>query len=278
MTRDMISNASQRRTPALRVLVLLVLCVVFLSSSEHKMRQKGRRMKVEIWSDVVCPWCYIGKRRFEQALSKFENQKYLDIEWKSYQLDPEMETDTSLSIHEYLASRKGITMGQAIVMGDNVARVAQSVGLTYHLDKTIPVNTINAHRLLHFAKTKGRQNEMKEQLLNAYFTQGKNLDDYVVLVDLASGIGLDSAAVREVLESNNYRDEVREDIVEGVRLGLRGVPFFVFDRKYGISGAQETDVFTRTLEKSFTEWLENNPQENLQVINGKVCTPDGKCD
>lgn len=235
-------------------------------------------MKIEIWSDVVCPWCYIGKRRLEEALNSFPHRDRLHIEWKSYQLDPQMETDTSLNIHQYLADKKGMSLAQAKAMGDNVTQVAAEVGLSYDFSKTIPVNTIKAHRLLHYAATVQKQDETKEALLHAYFTAGDNLDDNPTLVRISEAIGLDPAAVSKVLESDAYMSEVQADIREGVQLGLRGVPFFVFDRKYGISGAQQTEVFTQTLEKSFTEWLEANPQSDLQVIEGKVCTPDGVCD
>ncbi|MGB0430784.1 MAG: DsbA family oxidoreductase, partial [Bacteroidia bacterium] len=138
-------------------------------------------MKIEIWSDVVCPWCYIGKRRFETALKDFEFKDRLDIEWKSYQLDPSMQTDTTLNIHQYLADRKGMSLAQAKAMGDNVTAVAAQEGLKYDFTKTIPVNTIKAHRLLHFAKTKSLQDEMKEALLKAYFIDSKNLDENATL-------------------------------------------------------------------------------------------------
>ncbi|MBI1185583.1 DsbA family oxidoreductase [bacterium] len=235
-------------------------------------------MKIEIWSDVVCPWCYIGKRRFEAALKDFEHTEYLDIEWKSYQLDLEMQTDSALNIHQYLAERKGMSLAQAKAMGDHVTAVAAKEGLHYDFSKTIPVNTIKAHRLLHFAKTQNKQDAMKEALLSAYFTQGKNLDDNTTLAAIAKEVGLDAQQVASVLESKAYLSEVKKDISEGLQLGLRGVPFFVFDRKYGISGAQEVAVFSRTLEKAFAEWVKTNPTESLQIIDGKVCTPEGKCD
>lgn len=271
------SNLMRKTTSSL----ILFLAFILLSASSpmaQKKILKQDQMKIEIWSDVVCPWCYIGKRRFEQALEEFAHNDKLDIEWKSYQLDPTMETDPSLNIHQYLADRKGMSFEQAKAMGDNVTQVAVEEGLSYDFSKTIPVNTIKAHRLLHFAKTQGKQDETKEALLNAYFTDGKNLDDNPTLIGVCKDIGLNANAVSNVLESNAYMDEVQADIREGVQLGLRGVPFFVFDRKYGISGAQAAQVFSQILEKSFTEWVEANPQNGLEIIDGKVCTPDGVCD
>lgn len=264
-----------------RTAMLLSLCLFMFSannSSKPTTETKPEKMKIEIWSDVVCPWCYIGKRRFETALAKFEHIDKLDIEWKSYQLDPSMETDTTLSIHQYLAERKGMGIAQAKAMGDNVTAVAAEEGLHYDFTKTIPVNTIKAHRLLHFAKTKGKQDETKEALLHAYFTEGKNLDDNKTLLAICETLDFSKAEVEKILESDAFLKEVQKDINEGIQLGLRGVPFFVFDRKYGISGAQAADVFTQTLEKAFTEWLKANPLNDLQIINGKVCTPDGYCE
>ncbi len=255
-----------------------LLGLMSISTPNQPLPQKSQKMNVEIWSDVVCPWCYIGKRRFEAALQKFEFAQHLNIEWKSYQLDPEMETDTNLNIHQYLANRKGMSFNQAKALGDNVAAVAKREGLRYDFDKTIPVNTIKAHRLLHFAKSQQKQDAMKEALLNAYFSQGKNLDDNSALLAIANKVGLNTNEAQKVLEGDAYLTEVQRDINEGLQLGLRGVPFFVFNRKYGISGAQEVGVFSQTLENAFAEWVKDNPISNLQIIDGKVCTLDGFCE
>lgn len=266
------------KEPKLYILLLIACVSMLLASVPVENESKTNKMKIEIWSDVVCPWCYIGKRRFESALQSFEFAQHLDIEWKSYQLDPEMQTDTTLNIHQYLADRKGMSLAQAKAMGNNVTEVAAKEGLHYDFSKTIPVNTIKAHRLLHFAKTLGKQDAMKEALLYAYFTEGKNLDDNKTLIILAQKIGIDGTETQQILESEAYLGEVEKDIYEGQQLGLRGVPFFVFNRKYGISGAQDAKVFSQTLQKAFTEWVKANPSEQLQVIEGKVCTPDGFCE
>lgn len=242
------------------------------------MKNDHKGMKIEIWSDVVCPWCYIGKRRFEAALKSFAHKQHLTIEWKSYQLDPEMETDPSMSIHQYLAERKGMGVEQAKAMSENVAAVASQEGLQFNFSKIIPVNTIKAHRVLHYAKTLVKQDQMKEALLHAYFIDGENLDDNHTLESIAKELGFDAENVLELLQGNAFLPEVQRDIHEGMQLGLRGVPFFVFDRKYGISGAQEVAVFSQTLEKAFAEWVQEHPTNQLQVVDGKVCTPDGVCD
>lgn len=235
-------------------------------------------MKIEIWSDVVCPWCYIGKRKFEKALAEFPQAGYIEVEWKSFQLSPETRTDTTITIYDYLSRRMGVSLERAQQMNDHVTEIAAGVGLTYHMGKVTVANTFNAHRLIHFAKSQGKQGEMKERLLKAYFTDCENIDDYKTLARLASEIGLDSNKTMEVLESGTYTGEVKADIEEARQLRISGVPFFVIDRKYGISGAQETTVFLQTLDKAFTEWVQNNPGSNLQVIDGKVCRPGGECD
>jgi len=237
-----------------------------------------KKMKVEIWSDVVCPFCYIGKRKFETALSQFKDKEYVEIEWKSFQLMPDMETDPNITIHQLLAKKLGVSLQQATSMNDQVANTAKQVGLVYNFNKSIPANTFNAHRLSHLAKHHGLQDKAEELLFRAYFTDGKNIDDINTLVQLAKEIGLDSTEARKVLESNQYADEVTQDIDEARQLGARGVPFFVVDRKMAVSGAQDSKAFLETIERAFAEWRKNNPERKLEIIDGAVCKPDGTCD
>lgn len=232
-------------------------------------------MKVEIWSDVVCPWCYIGKRRFEAALEQFGSKEKVEIEWKSFQLDPTTVTNTEQTTTQYLAKKYGTTIPEAEQMVDNVNQVAKSVGLEYDFEHAAIANTFKAHRLIHLAKRYGKQNEMKERLLKAYFTEAQNIDDTAILTKLGVELGLDAEVIKEVLESDTYSEHVNTDIREAQQIGVRGVPFFVFNRKYGISGAQETTAFTQTLEKAFTEWQSEQP--NLEVIDGDACTPGEEC-
>jgi len=206
-------------------------------------------MKIEIWSDIVCPWCYIGKRRFETALSQFKHADQVEIEYKSYQLNPDMETDTSMSINQYLSKHKGISEQEAAQMSAHVTQVAADEGLNYQLDKAIPVNTIKAHRLLHLAKEKGKQAELKEALLKAYFIDAANTDDHATLLNIALSAGLEEQDIQQVLTTDAYKADVQRDIHEGIQIGLQGVPFFVIDRKYGISGAQAPETFLQALEK-----------------------------
>ena len=251
---------------SLKALLILCLLSVGLASEAQVTRLKTdamdqlrpldttqHKMQIEIWSDIMCPFCYIGKRKFEVALAQFEHKDDVQITWKSYQLSPDMVTDPKKNINQFLAEHKGISVEEAKRMNEYVTGMAAQVGLTYNFDKTIVANSFNAHRFAHFAKQFGKQDEAEEALFAAYFKEGKNLDDYSVLIEMGKEIGLDPAALKVALESGAYADDVRTDIREAEQLGLRGVPFFVFDRKYGVSGAQDSRVFLETMEKCLRE-------------------------
>jgi predicted DsbA family dithiol-disulfide isomerase len=235
------------------------------------------KMKVEIWSDVMCPFCYIGKRRFEAALEEFGHKDNIEVEWKSFQLNPDLETDPKININEYLAERKGITPDHARQMNDYVTNLAAEVGLKYDLDKAIVANSFNAHRIGHLAKKHGLGDVMEEALFKAYFSEGKNTDDKQTLVELGVAVGLDRDELIQTLESNAFADEVKHDIAEAQYLGIQGVPFFVMNNKYGVSGAQAVPVFAQTLEKSFGEWQQAKNKPQLTIIEGESCSPDGDC-
>jgi len=234
-------------------------------------------MKVEIWSDVMCPFCYIGKRRFEAALAQFAHKNEIEIEWKSFQLNPDMVTDPGTNIDQYLAEKKGWGLEQAKQMNAHVTQMAAEAGLTYNFDKAVVANSFNAHRISHLAKKRGFGDAMEEQLFKAYFTDGKNTDDQQTLVELGTQIGLDAAEITQTLESNAYADDVKHDIAEAQYLGIQGVPFFVMNNKYGVSGAQAVPVFKQTLEKAFDEWQKENPTPKLEIIEGESCGPGGDC-
>jgi predicted DsbA family dithiol-disulfide isomerase len=201
-------------------------------------------VKIEIWSDVVCPWCYIGKRRLEQALSQFEHADEVEIFWRSFQLQPEARQGVAVPTLEYLAERFG---PQATQMTEHVAEVAKGDGLDLDFGKALTVNTFDAHRLLHLASELGIADAAKERLLHAHFTEGADLSDNDTLVALMKDAGADPDKTRQVLTNGEYGDEVRADIEEARALGANGVPFFVIDRKYGISGAQPAETFLHAL-------------------------------
>ncbi len=234
-------------------------------------------MKVEIWSDVMCPFCYIGKRRFEESLAEFGHQDQIEVEWKSFQLQPDLKTDPSLNVTEHLAKVKSWTLDYARQMNAHVTNMAAEVGLQYDFDRAVVANSFNAHRLMHLAHKHGSGDEAKEALLKAYFTEGKNIDDKQTLIEIGVKIGLSALEVDQMLESNAFADEVKHDIAEAQYLGIRGVPFFVLNNKYGISGAQAVPVFLETLNKSFGEWELENTKAPLEIIEGESCGPDGNC-
>ena len=201
----------------------------------------------------MCPFCYIGKRKLESALAQFPHKNEVEVIWKSFQLSPDLKSDPGKNIHQYLSEHKGISLEQAKQMNDQVTRMAQQEGLTYHFDQSKVANSFDAHRFLHLAKQHGVQLEAEEKLFAAYFTEGKDIGDRETLIRIGQELGLDPAAVKSALESDQFAAAVHADIDEARRLGIRGVPFFVFDRKYAVSGAQDSSVFLAALEKSFMQ-------------------------
>jgi predicted DsbA family dithiol-disulfide isomerase len=207
-------------------------------------------VKIEIWSDVVCPWCYIGKRRLEHALGEFEHADEVEIAWRSFQLNPDTPPGTAVPTSEYLVKRFG---PQASQMTGRVAALGRDEGLDLDFDAALTVNTLDAHRLLHLAADLGVGDAAKERLLRAHFTEGADLSDPETLVRLAGEAGVDSDRGREVLAGTEYADAVRADIELAQAFGATGVPFFVIDRKYGISGAQPAEAFLQALRTAYAE-------------------------
>ncbi|OGX78347.1 disulfide bond formation protein DsbA [Exiguobacterium sp. SH31] len=230
-------------------------------------------MKIEVWSDYVCPFCYIGKRRLEEALEQFQHADKVEVEFKSFELDPNAPTNDSRSIYEVLAKKYSMPLEQAKTTTAQVAAQAQSVGLDYDFDNMVVTGTLDSHRLTHYAKTVGKEKELSEALLKAYFVEAKHIGDHDVLVEIATSVGLDADAVKNVLASDVYTEDVRAEERRASDLGITGVPFFVFDGKYGVSGAQPTEAFTQVLEKT---WAESAP--TLQVLSGGATCTDDNCD
>jgi len=211
-------------------------------------------IKVDIWSDVQCPWCYIGKRKFEAGVAEFDGE--VVVEYHSFELSPDTPVDYDGTPVDYLSQRKGIPVDQVHTMLERVTGIAADVGLDYHFDDVHQTNTIKAHELLHYAKSKGRQLDMKERLLKAYFVDGIHVGRIPELADLAEEIGLDRAEVVSVLEANTFLADVKADVALGAQYGIQGVPFFVIDGKYGVSGAQDAAAFTNVLEQVQSEKAE----------------------
>lgn len=204
-------------------------------------------IKVDVWSDIQCPWCYIGKRKFEAGVAQFGGE--VDVEYHSFELAPDTPVDYDGSPADFLSSRKGLPLPQVEEMLANVTAIAAGVGLTYDYDSVKQTNTVKSHELLHFAKERGLQLEMKERLLRAYFTEGRHVGRVGDLADLAAEVGLDRAEVVAALEAGDYTAAVKADQAQAAAYGIQGVPFFVVDGKYGVSGAQEAAAFAQVLQQ-----------------------------
>ncbi len=232
-------------------------------------------MIVNIWSDVRCPYCYIGKRKFEAALEKFPHKDQVEVSWHSFQLDPTLKTQTDLNLYDYFVDRKGFSREQAVKMHSQVTKTAKEVGLNFNFNHAVVANSFNAHRLIQLAKTKGLGDAAEEQLFKAYFTDGKNIDDYETLLKIGGSIGLEEDELRKMLSSKKFENEVKKDELKVQAIGVNGVPFFVFNNQYAVSGAQSPETFLQTLEKSWEEFEKTkNP---LITVEGETCSVDGNC-
>jgi len=210
----------------------------------------SKTIKVDVWSDVACPWCYIGKRKLENAIREFEAKGgSVEVEYHSYLLNPEMPVDYEGSQKDYLSAHKGLPLTQVETMSDRVKRIASDVGLHYDFDNQVMTNTILAHQLIHFAKSKGKQTEMKERLMAAHFVEARHVGKVEVLAELAAEIGLDRQEANDALEDKRYLGDFEADVAQAREYGITGVPFFVLQGQYGISGAQESTTFLNAFEQ-----------------------------
>ncbi len=234
------------------------------------------KLRLDIWSDIACPWCYVGKRHLEEALDRFSHRDDVEIVWRAFELDPSAPRirDTSQTYAERLAAKYGTQPPQAQAMIDRMVATAAADGLEFRFDHIRPGNTFDAHRLLHLAHERGKQGAVKERLLRAYMTEGQAIGDREVLAVLAREAGLDEADARSVLESDRYGTEVRKDEALARELGITGVPFFVIGGRLGVSGAQPADVLLGALERA---WSELRAPQVETIAEGAVCGPDG-CD
>jgi predicted DsbA family dithiol-disulfide isomerase len=209
-------------------------------------------MKVDIWSDVRCPFCYVGKRKFELALEQFEHKDKVEIEWHSFELDPDAETKPGVNINDYLAEKKGQTREWAVQMNAHVSRSAAEAGLQFNFDKMVIANSFNAHRLIQLAKTYELGNEIEELLFIAQFIDGKNIDDDDVLTEIAVSAGIEKVVVTQMLNTYEFGNEVRADEQIAQQIGISGVPFFIFDQKLAVSGAQPPETFLGAMEQAWS--------------------------
>lgn len=227
----------------------------------------------------MCPFCYIGKRHYEKAIAQFADANNVELEWKSFQLDPTIPTDLNgkQNTNEYLSKSKGMSMDQVLQMTAGVSQMAKKAGINIDFSKGIAANTFKAHRVIQMAKTKGLGDAAEEAFFKAHFEEGLDVGDDKTLIGIGDKIGLNKDQVSEALTNDTYAQSAKHDIEEARAIGVSGVPFFVFDRKHAISGAQPVEVFTNTLDKSFAEWRKQNPLIQLDISEGRSCNADGVC-
>lgn len=230
---------------------------------------KGEKMKVDVWSDVVCPWCYIGKRRLEAALENFDGRDEVEINWRSFELDPSSPKSIEEDMATRLSKKYRITKDDAQASIDHISEFASEVGLDYHLESAKMGNSFDAHRLIKLAGLTGLAAEMKERLLKAYFVESLDISDFATLRLLGKEVGMNESDIDELQNSDYMAQQVRDDEALAGTLGISGVPFFVFESKYGVSGAQSTEVFLDVLNKVRGE------TSQIQVLTG---SGDGACD
>ena len=226
---------------------------------------------MEIWSDVVCPWCYIGKRRFEAALARFEHADEVSVTWRSYELNPRAPRRPDGTMAELLAAKFGSSVADAERRLAELDRLAAADGLTYHLAETTGGNTFDAHRLIHLGTERGRGDEVKEALLHAYFTDLEPVGEPEVLARVATGAGLDAGEVAEVLGSDRFAAEVLDDERLARDMGVTGVPFFVIDGTFAVPGAQDAEVFLATLRRA---WAKSHPLTVVEGTDAGTCQGD----
>lgn len=234
-------------------------------------------MKIEIWSDIICPFCYIGLTKLEMALHESANKPAAEIIWKSYQLNPDYPEDApAIPTYDYLVQTKGMSMDDVVAMTSQLSAQGRELGIALNFDKAVVVNTRKAHRLIHFAQGYQKGTPIKKALFKAHFTDGLNINDNQVLTHIATQYELPAHAIQNLLESDDFAYDVAQDIQEGVNLGLRGVPFFVFDRKYAIPGAQPMEVFHNTINECLASQSAPLQQRGEE---GPSCDPEtGKCE
>jgi predicted DsbA family dithiol-disulfide isomerase len=228
-------------------------------------------MKIEVWSDIACPWCYIGKHRLDTALSSFAHAVGVEVVWRSYQLDPDAPRVSDMNLNQILSEKHGLPPAQAVAMNDRLRQMGAKEGLTYRFDIARYGNSFDAHRLIHLARRHGLQSAMEDRLFAAYFGEGRALGDHATLLALTLDAGLPDAEVRDVLKGDAFADQVRADTEEARRLNVRGVPFVVIDRKYALPGTQPVEVIGDALRQA---WAEAHPIKALAAAGDA----DGYCE
>lgn len=236
------------------------------------MLQALARLSIDVWSDIACPWCFVGKRRLERALETFPERSSVEVVWRSFELDPSAPRQTEPGLHaERLARKYGSSVAEAEKRIARLVELARSDGISFDFERIRPGNTFDAHRVLHHAREVGLHTAVKERFLRGYLEEGRAIGDPEVLLSLAVDAGLDADAVSGVLSSGAHSDDVRADEAEAQRLGINGVPFFVIGGRYAVSGAQPAELLGRAISQAYAE-LSSRP---IEFAEGASCEPDG---
>lgn len=234
-------------------------------------------MKVDIWSDIRCPFCYVGKKKFEKALEQFPNSEKIEINWHSFQLDPNLKTQPDTNPYDYFSKAKGIPVAQAKAMHEHAKNAGKEAGIDFNFDDSKVANSFRGHLLIQLAKKMNLSNEMEEALFEAQFITGKNIDDEATLLEVGKSVGLAEEDIKNALQSDEMAHAVAQDGLMARQLGINAVPFFVFNDKYAVSGAQQPEHFLEVLNKSFEEFSAGD--KGLQIISqGERCDVEGNCD
>ena len=234
-------------------------------------------MKVNIWSDIRCPFCYVGKKKFEKALAQFPHAEEIEVTWHSFQLDPNLVTQPDTNPYDYFSKAKGIPVIQAKAMHEHAKKAGKEVGIDFNFDESKVANSFRGHLLIQLAKEKNLADAMEEALFEAQFITGKNIDDEAVLLETGKSVGLTEVEIKNALASDEMAHAVTQDGLMARQLGINAVPFFVFNDKYGVSGAQQPEHFLEVLNTSFEEFSAGD--KGLQIISqGESCDTDGNCD
>jgi len=231
-------------------------------------------MKIEVWSDIACPFCFIGKNRLENALTSSGLKDLVSLDYKTFLLNPEQKTDTGLSLADYMVKIKGMPNEQIISMFKQITETGKSVNIDFNFENVIPANTLKAHKLLQLSSTAGKQSEVKSSLFKAYFQEGKNIDDEEVLISIGREQGILESEIQNAFKSEEIHQKINSDLREAAEYGISGVPFFIFNQKYAVSGAQSEEVFRQVLDKVAEE---EKAEKKLQIIDGENCSNDGNC-
>lgn len=238
------------------------------------------KMKIEIWSDIACPFCYIGKHQLEKVLKEFPHSDEIEVIWKTFLLNPDIPSDSKMLLRDYFSEVKGMEPDRIEKILNYTQYQAQKAGLTFNYDKVIAANTSNAHRISHLAKTKSAalQSQAEELLFSAYFTEGKDINSAKVLMEIGEKLGFEPDKVKQVLAKKQFNDGIAQDIQEAIVLDIQVVPYFIFNKHTIISGVQEETKILQTLETAYQQWKNNNTPTNSTFMEGKSCSIDGHCE